>query len=602
MTYANEDTGINIYPGGDNALVAENVTYGNGDHGIDDLNVTGGRIIGNTVYGNCSDGINVEGTSSNYLIENNISDNNATGAEVKPTIVNYSPYKTCAERRNGNIGVYDSTAPGTTTADYNLVYQSGSAPDFIWGTASYTSSQAICSATGQECHSPNVADPQFVNAAAANFQLTAGSPAIDRANTAVSGEQPADILGVSPYDDLGAYEYTGGGGTQTGPTAQLSVTPSSGTAPLAVTADASASTAGSSPISSYTFDFGDGTTVGPQPGPTASHTYTTAGSYVVKVTATDGNGLTSQANQTVTVNPQATGPTAQLSVTPSSGTAPLAVTADASASTAGSSPISSYTFDFGDGTTVGPQPGPTASHTYTTAGSYVVKVTATDGNGLTSQANQTVTVNPQSSSPAKYVNQIATNYSTNSHTSGYVTVYRTAGVAAGDMIVATIQLTGTSGGAASGTDSKGDTLSVVSDVSDGNGDRLITVAGIAVNGLAANDTITIRFPTAASYHMTADEVSGVTAVDQQSAASGTGSTFSSGSTGTTARSGEFVYATVATFGGTSLSWNSGWTALSSYTVGSTAIGRAYQIPKATGTFTASGTASGNWLAQVVTFK
>ena len=603
VTYANEDSGINVYPGGDNALVASNVTYGNGDHGIDDLNVTGGRIIGNTVYGNCSDGINVEGTSSNYLIENNISDNNATGAEVSPTIVNYSPYKTCAQRRNGNIGVYDTTAPGTTTADYNLVYQSGSAPDFIWGTASYTSWQAICNATGQECHHSNVADPQFVNAGAANFQLTAGSPAIDQANTSVSGQQPADILGVSPYDDQGAYEYAGGGGTQTGPTAQLTVSPPAGTAPLAVTADASGSTAGSSPISSYTFDFGDGTTVGPQPGATTSHTYTAPGSYIVKVTATDGNGLTSQANQAVTVNPQATGPTARLSVTPSSGTAPLAVTADASASTAGSSPISSYSFTFGDGSAqVGPQSGATAGHTYTTAGTYTVTVTATDGNGLTSQATQTVTVSPQSSSPAKYVNQIATNYSTNSHTSGYVTVYRTAGVAAGDMIIATVQLTGTSGGAASGTDSKGDTLSVVSDVSDGNGDRLITVAGIAVNGLAANDTITIRFPTASGYHMTADEVSGVTSVDQQSAASGTSSAFSSGSTGTTARSGEFVYATVATFGGTSLSWNSGWSALSSYTVGSTAIGRAYQIPKATGTFTASGTASGSWLAQVVTFQ
>jgi hypothetical protein len=97
-------------------------------------------------------------------------------------------------------------------------------------------------------------------------------------------------------------------------------------------------------------------------------------------------------------------------------------------------------------------------------------------------------------------------------------------------------------------------------------------------------------------------VSGVISADQQPAATGISSAFSSGSTGTTARSGEFVYATVATFGGTSLGWNSGWTALSSYTVGSTAIGRAYQLPKATGTFTASGTASGTWLAQVVTFK
>ena len=117
MTYANEDTGINIYTGGNNALVADNVTYDNGDHGIDDFNVTGGRIIGNTVYYNCTDGINVEGTSGNYNIENNISMNNATGAVINPTPIaptRHRPadYTNACNRRVGNIGVYDS-APAT---------------------------------------------------------------------------------------------------------------------------------------------------------------------------------------------------------------------------------------------------------------------------------------------------------------------------------------------------------------------------------------------------------------------------------------------------------------------------------------------------------
>ena len=114
VTYANEDTGINIYTGGDNALVADNVTYDNGDHGIDDFNVTGGRIIGNTVYYNCTDGINVEGTSGNYDIENNVSVNNATGAVINPTPIATNPstgqpyYPNLCNRRIGNIGVYDS--------------------------------------------------------------------------------------------------------------------------------------------------------------------------------------------------------------------------------------------------------------------------------------------------------------------------------------------------------------------------------------------------------------------------------------------------------------------------------------------------------------
>ena len=88
------------------------------------------------------------------------------------------------------------------------------------------------------------------------------------------------------------------------------------------------------------------------------------------------------------------------------------MSADASGSAAGSSPISSYSFNFGDGTTVGPQSGATANHTYQSAGSYQVTVTATDGNNLTDNATKTVTVTAQNTSPAQYVNQIATNYST----------------------------------------------------------------------------------------------------------------------------------------------------------------------------------------------
>ena len=197
------------------------------------------------------------------------------------------------------------------------------------------------------------------------------------------------------------------------------------------------------------------------------------------------------------------------------------MTADASGSTAGSSPISSYSFDFGDGTTVGPQSGATANHTYQSAGTYKVTVTVTDGNNMTSTASQNVTATAASSN-AKYVNQIATNTSTSSHTSGSVTVWRTGGVTAGDLMVVTVQLTGTSAtGAVSGTDSKGDTLHVASDISDSSGDRLVTLSGIATNGLAVNDQITVSFPTASSYRITADEVSGATSLDQQAAASGT---------------------------------------------------------------------------------
>ncbi len=170
------------------------------------------------------------------------------------------------------------------------------------------------------------------------------------------------------------------------PSAKLSVTPSVGAVPLAVTADASAST---DPIglTTYTFNFGDGTVLGPQAGSAAAHTYTSAGAYFVTVTATDSVGATSSATvQISAVNP----PKAALSLSKNLGAVPLAVTADASASTPGTNPITGYTFDFGDGTTLGPQTAATATHTYSSAGSYTVKVTVTDTQGVSSNASATV--------------------------------------------------------------------------------------------------------------------------------------------------------------------------------------------------------------------
>ena len=68
------------------------------------------------------------------------------------------------------------------------------------------------------------ADPKFAATASGDLQLTAGSPAIDRGDSGVSGEQTSDLLGNAAgattqrrptptptgprlYDDLGAYEF-----------------------------------------------------------------------------------------------------------------------------------------------------------------------------------------------------------------------------------------------------------------------------------------------------------------------------------------------------------------------------------------------------------
>jgi nitrous oxidase accessory protein NosD len=139
ITHDNEDTGLQFFTGGDNNLAALNVTYNNGDHGIDNLNVTGGRLISNTVYRNCTSGINVEGTSTNYVVANNIAVDNA----VLPAYQGIS----CA-RRAGNIGIWDSAAP-STTVDHNLVYLTTAGTMYAFAGTKYTTLSAMQKATGQ---------------------------------------------------------------------------------------------------------------------------------------------------------------------------------------------------------------------------------------------------------------------------------------------------------------------------------------------------------------------------------------------------------------------------------------------------------------------
>jgi parallel beta-helix repeat protein len=395
ISHENEDSGIECYPGANNSLIYNNVSYRNGDHGIDDNGCPGNRIFGNTVYKNVTAGINVEGSSTGGTIANNVSVDNG----IK------SP------RTHGDIRIERGSTAGTTV-DNDLVYLATTDTLLIWDSVSYTTLAAFQAASGQEMRAI-VADPRWVSTSASDFHLRAGSPAIDSADSGVSGWPNTDIaglgrvddpatantgLGPRSYDDRGAYEYQPSGDLP--PTASLTLSPVSGTAPLAVTADASASSDGdATPIASYRFDFGDGTMVGPQTAASAAHTFQTAGTYTVTVTVTDTAGLSSTATGTVQVG-SATDrpPTASLTLSPVSGTAPLAVTADASASSDGdATPIASYRFDFGDGTMVGPQTAASAAHTFQTAGTYTVTVTVTDTAGLSSTVTATATVQAGSS-------------------------------------------------------------------------------------------------------------------------------------------------------------------------------------------------------------
>ena len=100
------------------------------------------------------------------------------------------------------------------------------------------------------------------------------------------------------------------------PIAVLAANPTSGTAPLSVSFDASGSSdpdagVGDS-IVSYTIDFGDGSPVYMGSLPSTSHTYTTAGMYTATLTVRDTSGAantnTNTNRQLITVNAAPTGP------------------------------------------------------------------------------------------------------------------------------------------------------------------------------------------------------------------------------------------------------------------------------------------------------
>ena len=209
-----------------------------------------------------------------------------------------------------------------------------------------------------------------------------------------------------------------------------------------VTFDATPSTSGV-PIVYYEWDFGDGTF---GTGMIVQHVYTSATTHNVGLKVTDElskqNTLqkrlviydTSTPVPTPTVTPQPTatlppqatataGPTQppQPTATPEPTQPPAAVpptaaiqgpgngyvgepiTFDASGSVNGSSPIVSYSWNFGDGSPASPSSGPNTTTLYNQAGTFQVSVVVTDQNGLSSSATMQVTISTRLGTPVVYM-------------------------------------------------------------------------------------------------------------------------------------------------------------------------------------------------------
>jgi len=286
-TSNNRDSGLVVRLGSANNLVARNVAYGNTDNGLEVFAATGTRLISNTVYGNVQEGIEMDSNSTGTTLANNISVDN--GVSVGQPEISVDP-----------------TSVAGFTADYDLLWKSGGGSLARIGATTYSTMAALMGA-GYEADGLS-ANPNFVSAMGGDFHIRFG-PAIDSADAGVAGFVQPDRDGTLPYDipgvvdtgagvptfaDRGAFEYV-----DRPPKVALIVLPFIGRAPHKVLAVGLA--IDDVGVTSFTFDFGDGTVVGPQTSFWTTHTYMNPGVYTVKVTAADVAGNQSMSSRQVLV-------------------------------------------------------------------------------------------------------------------------------------------------------------------------------------------------------------------------------------------------------------------------------------------------------------
>ncbi len=152
------------------------------------------------------------------------------------------------------------------------------------------------------------------------------------------------------------------------PTAGFVGSPTSGDFPLAVSF-----TNQSSNATSWSWNFGDG---GSSTAQNPSHTYTSAGTFTVTLTAYNscGSDQMVRSNYITVTTPPCDPPVANFSGSPTSGDYPLAV----SFTDLSTNSPTSWSWNFGDGGTSTAQ---NPSHTYTSAGTFTVTMTATNACG-----------------------------------------------------------------------------------------------------------------------------------------------------------------------------------------------------------------------------
>ena len=221
----------------------------------------------------------------------------------------------------------------------------------------------------------------------------------------------------------------------------------------------------------------------------------------------------------------------------------------------------------------------------------------------TSPPSNEASATPRAPAAAGYVGRIGSVTASTARTTSTVTV-GAAGVAAGHTVVVAVLLSTTSvTGAVSVKDSVGNTYVVVRDVNDGSaGDRVVTAVAVGARALPAGATVTVTYASAAETHLAVDELAGVTGIDTSAGATGTGTTFASGPL-TTAAANEPLFGVAGLeSSGAAPVWGSGWTSLPRLSLSTDYLATAYRLASTAGSYTASGTGAGQWMAALTAFR
>jgi parallel beta-helix repeat protein len=239
------NTGLGIHCNGDisngapgvisTALIDGNYLYNNVTNAVDGDGVINSTYENNVIYGNGGNGISLfmidgaQGPSGDVLVNNTIvvPSNGRWGIALQNMGSGNQIYNNILLNANTSHGSINADSPSGFVSDYNIVVNIFSTDYNDNITLSQWRTQ-----TSQDQHSIQAtAASLFVNAAANNYALISGAPAID---AGTSTDAPShDAIGTARPQgagiDIGAYEFSSSAGTTSSGTSSTGTSTATGT-------------------------------------------------------------------------------------------------------------------------------------------------------------------------------------------------------------------------------------------------------------------------------------------------------------------------------------------------------------------------------------